>query len=306
MGSIHWITNSLSFDENFKFLIPLGFILIPLFLSLFFSILTVLVGPFLKLGFNSIILFSAGLALSDYLRAKILTGFPWNLWSYSFSWVIEYLQILEFVGLFAFNLISITIFMAPSILFLQIKKINKIFSLFLIILIFFTIYIYGDYSINQNKKKLENIENKYNIKVISPNFKIEYDLSIDQIEKRLQYLIRYSNPEKNLKTLFIWPEGVFSGYNFSQIKILKEIFKKHFSKNHLILFGVNRFDPYQIGTYNSLIIVNHQMEILEEYRKQKLVPFGEFLPFEKFLNNFGIKKITEGYGSFLKGKNKII
>ena len=304
LGSIHWITNSLSFDENFKFLIPLGFILIPLFLSLFFSILTVLVGPFLKLGFNSIILFSAGLALSDYLRAKILTGFPWNLWSYSFSWVIEYLQILEFVGLFAFNLISITIFMAPSILFLQIKKINKIFSLFLIILIFFTIYIYGDYSINQNKKKLENIENKYNIKVISPNFKIEYDLSIDQIEKRLQYLIRYSNPEKNLKTLFIWPEGVFSGYNFSQIKILKEIFKKHFSKNHLILFGVNRFDPYQIGTYNSLIIVNHQMEILEEYRKQKLVPFGEFLPFEKFLNNFGIKKITEGYGSFLKGKKQ--
>ena len=194
--------------------------------------------------------------------------------------------------------------MAPSILFLQIKKINKIFSLFLIILIFFTIYIYGDYSINQNKKKLENIENKYNIKVISPNFKIEYDLSIDQIEKRLQYLIRYSNPEKNLKTLFIWPEGVFSGYNFSQIKILKEIFKKHFSKNHLILFGVNRFDPYQIGTYNSLIIVNHQMEILEEYRKQKLVPFGEFLPFEKFLNNFGIKKITEGYGSFLKGKKQ--
>ena len=54
-----------------------------------------------------------------------------------------------------------------------------------------------------------------------------------------------------MKTLFIWPEGVFSGYNFSQIKILKEIFKKHFSKNHLILFGVNRFDPYQIGTYNS-------------------------------------------------------
>ena len=35
--------------------------------------------------------------------------------------------------------------------------------------------------------------------------------------------------------------------------------------------------------------------------KRKLVPFGEFLPFEKFINKFGLKKITEGHGSFLKG-----
>ena len=36
----------------------------------------------------------------------------------------------------------------------------------------------------------------------------------------------------------------------------------------------------------------------------KLVPFGEFLPFENILNNLGFKKITEGHGSFLKGKEK--
>ena len=57
LSGIHWITNSLTFDENFKILIPFGLILIPLFLSLFFSITTLIIGPFLNLNFQSILLF---------------------------------------------------------------------------------------------------------------------------------------------------------------------------------------------------------------------------------------------------------
>ena len=83
---ISWITNSLTFDENFKILIPFAFILIPLFLGLFSAITILIVGPYLKYNLSSLILFSGSLALSDYFRSKILTGFPWNLWAYSTSW----------------------------------------------------------------------------------------------------------------------------------------------------------------------------------------------------------------------------
>ena len=48
-------------------------------------------------------------------------------------------------------------------------------------------------------------------------------------------------------------------------------------------------------------MVNNDFEIIQRYNKRKLVPFGEFLPFENFMNNFGLKKITEGHGSYLKG-----
>lgn len=37
-SGIHWITNSLTFDESFTYLIPFALVLIPLFLSLFFFI----------------------------------------------------------------------------------------------------------------------------------------------------------------------------------------------------------------------------------------------------------------------------
>ena len=88
---------------------------------------------------------------------------------------------------------------------------------------------------------------------------------------------------------------------FYELSQFKNKFKKNFSPNHKILFGVNTLDKNQKNFYNSLIIVDHNFEEIYSYNKKKLVPFGEFLPFEKSLNNFGLKKITEGYGSFSKG-----
>ena len=128
------------------------------------------------------------------------------MWAYSFSSATEILQILNKIGLFAFNLISITLFMIPSLLFLKINSIYKLLSLFLTILALVIFYISGDHSINKNKKSLETFNEKFNIKVISPNFKLEYGLSLEDVNKRLNKLIRYSEPNEERDTLFIWPE----------------------------------------------------------------------------------------------------
>ena len=117
-------------------------------------------------------------------------------------------------------------------------------------------------------------------------------------------MIRYSEAEKNQKTLFVWPEGIFTGFNLSEIKQYKSLFEKAFSENHLILFGVNTTDESEFNkTYNSLVIINNKFEVIYQYNKIKLVPFGEFLPFENIFSRLGLKKITEGHGSFSKGEN---
>ena len=305
LSGISWITNSLTFDANFKILIPFALILIPLFLSLFIALPIVLIGPHLNFNFSSLFLFSGILAFSDYVRSQILTGFPWNLWAYSTVWLNEIIQIVNFIGINSYNLILITAFTLPAIIFFKISKTKKIIYFIFIISIFLSLFIFGNYEINKNKKKLDRIEEKVFVKIISPNFDLKYGLTMMQIEERIKKLIRYSNPIENEKTLFIWPEGVFSGYSFNEVYTFKDLVSKNFSKEHTLIFGTNQLDPNSGNFYNSLLVVDNDFKIIQSYNKRKLVPFGEFLPFESFLNNLGFKKITEGHGSFLRGnKNK--
>ena len=113
-----------------------------------------------------------------------MTGFPWNLWAYSFSWATEILQLLNKIGLFAFNLIIITIFMAPIIFFFNIKKRYKYLYSISLFSVLFAFYIYGNHSINKNKAFLNSYGEKFNIKVISPNFDLEYGLSKAKVENK--------------------------------------------------------------------------------------------------------------------------
>ena len=302
LSGISWITNSLTFNEDFKILIPFALILIPLFLSLFIAFIILCIGPYLKLDFSSLVFFSAAIAFIEYLRAKILTGFPWNLWAYSTSPLSEILQIVNLTGLYAYNLLVITFFTLPIIFFFKIGSTKKLLISFIIILILLSLYIFGNFQINKNHKLLKNISNKISVKVVAPNFDLKYGLNHKEIEERLKKLIRYSEPNENKKTLFIWPEGVFSGYSYNEVLIFRDLINENFSKNHLILFGVNKLDKVSGNFYNSLLIVDNNLKILQSYNKRKLVPFGEFLPFENLLSNFGLKKITEGHGSFIKGK----
>jgi len=263
-----------------------------------------LIGKYIKLNFPSLLLFGGMISIIDFIRAKILTGFPWNLWAYSWSWFTEAIQILNPIGVFAYNLLSITFFLIPAILLFKNLKYKSAFTI-LIILLFFVNYMYGNYILNANEIKLKKIleqNNFINIKIVSPNFDLKYNLSSNQVDERMNKLIKYSDIEKNKKTLFIWPEGALSGKYFFEIKKYKKKINENFSKNHLIIFGINTLDEKSNKFYNSFVIVDHNLNKIFQYNKIKLVPFGEFLPMQNLFEKLNLKKITEGIGSFSKGK----
>ncbi len=302
----YWISISLTHDKSFNNLIPFALILIPLFLSIFFGLATLFVGRFAEKNISFILLFSLLFSIFEYLRGNLLTGFPWNLISYTWSWSLETIQILSFLGAYSLSLISLTFFCIPF-LFLQ-KKIIKKNVIFLIVflLLFQVNYFYGSYKINNSNY---NFDSNFSVKIISPSFSLK-DYSNNSEYDQLKRLIKISEPEKDKKTLFIWPEGIFYESHLQNIVLYKDLFINKFSENHLIVFGINNFvspdDSNDKKYFNSLVILNHKLEVLHVYNKINLVPFGEFLPFEKTLSEIGLKKITPGYNSFSPGNARQI
>ena len=259
------------------------------------------VGNFAEENISFILLFSLFFSIFEFLRGNLLTGFPWNLISYTWSWSTEVIQILSLIGAYSLSLISITFFCIPF-LFFQ-KKITRknIFFISIFLIIFIVNYSYGIFKLNSSNYRFDK---EINVKIISPNFSLK-DYNIQNEEFQIKRLIKISDPEKDKKTLFIWPEGIFYQSYLEDIKKYQNLFKDRFSENHLIILGINNFinsnNADDQKYFNSLVVLNHKLEILSLYNKINLVPFGEFLPFEKILSKLGLKKITPGYSSFSSG-----
>ena len=56
--------------------------------------------------------------------------------------------------------------------------------MFIVSLIVLGLHIYGNYEINKNQELIKNTLEKTYVKVVSPNFYLEYGLSEKEIEER--------------------------------------------------------------------------------------------------------------------------
>ena len=304
--SLYWIVISLTFDQSFKFLIPVAIILLPAFLAIFYGLMTYLFSIFYsKRVVSSFFIFSILFGTIEYIRGSILTGFPWNLIAFSFSNSIYFIQILSIIGTYSFNLICISLFTVPALFILRNSR-KEIMVCFFFILMSAGFLIFGHIK-NDNFNSLENVKNSYTIKAISSNISLDRFYSKQDELKIINELITLSDPEKKIPTIFLWPEGIIPDSYLRDMSIYKDLFLNNFGANDLIIMGLNSIETKNNKDlfYNSMAIFNNKLDLIAKYNKVNLVPFGEFTPFESILSLIGLKTVTNSYQSFSSGENRI-
>ena len=306
--NLYWISISLSFDQNYKFLIPLTVFLIPSFLAIFYGLVSSLFRIFKpRSNAFSFLIFSLIFGVIEFVRGSILTGFPWNLIAYSFSNFLEFISIISILGTYAFNLFCISLFTMPSI-FLKSHKNKKNLSIGILTLtVALSFYVYG-VLYKAKFDKISTKTNEFKIRIIGSNISLDrFYLDVDPVSV-INELIDLSNPNDNEKMIFIWPEGILPKISQNELIEYNFLFNNRFNENHLLIIGTNNYleNEGKRKYFNTLSIYDNKLRVLHSYNKINLVPFGEFLPLENLLKKFGLNSLTNNYHSFTKGSKRNI
>ncbi len=289
--SMHWLT----------FVTAGGWLALAFFESLFFILfsLAFLRVRNLKNNFARILSFSASWCVFEFMRAEIpIFGLGWNLLAYSqsdYSWIRLAANTvgsygLGFVIVFV-NACLFEIFQAAK----QKTNFKLPLSTLLTVLVFLSAH--GFYYSRPSKITPRVVRVALTQGNIPQSVKWEAMAreKIIEIYSKLTELSAYDQPD-----LIIWPEAAYPGYfnrDYDQVKILELIKKIGIP----VLIG----SPHWGGdntAFNSAYLIGADGEIKQRYDKQRLVPFGEYVPLGPVLEWLKPMAYTLGVSDFSEGK----
>lgn len=162
---------------------------------------------------------------------------------------------------------------------------------------------YGSQRINYLNAQIRTAP-KTTISVIQGNIKQELKWDHEFQTKTIEKYVHLTNTVFNKKPdLIIWPETALPFYygNDKKLSALVDICIRSSKTNFLIGSLAFESNKNKREYYNRAYMLNRFSIVTGTYDKHHLVPFGEYVPLEKYLVFLG--KITEQAGNFSFGDN---
>ena len=226
-------------------------------------------------------------------------AFPWFVLGYSQFENLAFIQISSITGAYGVSFIIVFVCFSIAMLFGSYKAKQKILFTFLSVLLLGFNFLFGKSEIKKQTDLINTTPNQIKVALMQPN--THGLLLLGKGEQAYSVLRKQLLSLKGKGVEFIvWPETSLEGTFTSKEnkEFLKSISEAYQAPQ---LFGGSQVKEGKLYVGAALFT---KEGIVDSYQKNKLVPFGEFLPFQnilgRFYENSGITSMT---GDFNPGKN---
>ncbi|OYX14983.1 MAG: apolipoprotein N-acyltransferase [Rhizobiales bacterium 32-66-8] len=308
LASLWWIGNAFLVEADvFAWLLPFAVIALPAGLAVFTALGTAVAGLLWSRGTGRVFALGAGLGGSEWLRGHMLTGFPWNSFGYALAENLALAQSAALVGLWGLTLAAILIFASPVALLDPPWSRHRLLLPALAGLVLLAAYAGGTARLTQEIGTVPGVR----LRVMQPALPQDEKFAYGQRERILQdYLdlsVRksavYPNGLDDV-TLLIWPESAFP-FIYEREAWAAERIAATLPENVTLVTGAARMGAPPPGQssrfFNSIRVISGDGRVLQSADKVHLVPFGEYLPFQSFLESLGLEQLTRVRGGFSAG-----
>ncbi|WGR99332.1 apolipoprotein N-acyltransferase [Bradyrhizobium sp. ISRA443] len=308
---LYWIGYAFFVDaQTFAWLTPFAVLGLPAYLSLFTAFGFALARLIWPRDASRVLALAASLTISEWLRGHVLTGFPWNAFGYALSEPLALAQTASLIGLWGMTFLAVAIFASPAVLIDGSSRSRKPWRTpVAAVLVLAAMLAFGAVRLSQHPTAMVA---GVKLRIMQPDLqqdaKFNYSAKAAVMQKYLALSDRASGPQSTGvrdASILIWPESAFPFFLTREADAMAQI-ADLLQKGTVLITGSVRAPDLPPGVritraYNSIYVIDHDGSVLSVYDKLHLVPFGEYLPFQSWMEKLGFQQLTKVVGGFIPG-----
>lgn len=302
--------------EKNAWAMPLGVLAVPAGLAVFPAIGFALARLLWSPGACRVVALAAGLGISEWLRATVLTGFPWNNYGMAFGDSLVLSQAASVVGNTGLTALVIVVCAAPATLADPPRTGHapvfwRMAPTGMAVLAVVSLAAFGFLRLRSDDGA---VVPGVKLRIVQPNVAQNSDFSYANKDKivadYLELSDRATSPDRSGLadvTHLIWPESAFP-FILARDPDALDTIGRALPAGTVLITGAARTDAGPTGRsgpdpqyYNSIQVIGSGGVILDSYDKVHLVPFGEYLPVDGLLRRLGIGHFVHIPGGFTAG-----
>lgn len=313
-GTLYWITVTMVLYGGLsQFLSAAMLILLAMYLAIYIGLFCLLLRYFQQHTPLPLIAIAPVLWVGlEYLRSFFLIGFPWNLLGYSQFKTLYITQIADIFGVYGVSFLIV--FVNAGLYAILLSNTSRTMRVRTVVVVLVIVGLCVGYSLSCLHTYSLGQQEQITVAVIQGNIDQEIKWNRQHRQQIFDTYAKLSTsaltqnpdmivwPETSIPFIFQYEELPFTFHDEPYYK--KQLLQLVHDLNVPLLFGgldiVAVPPPEQYYTLNSAFLLSPQGKILSKYDKIQLVPFGEYVPFEKLL--FFVNRLTTAIGKVQPGK----